>query len=192
MNPIHPTIHSPSNTFYIGDLAYSLSTQDYENSVCKFDSGKIELRDNLSVIFYNTNHGDGKYKLYSPSETLLQKHPFVKQYKNNKDFPVDSGTLGICPIELVKNKQNLETSGAIIQFSTPVYVEHYIAKNTIEEEVCCQNCNNNHHEELDYCCHYCENDGYVYEPVEVIEHIFHFKSVDKKSDFYDLTITICS
>lgn len=87
-------ITSPSGKFYVGDPCYVLSDDIYYgiwDDKYNFEDGIINCKDNLSFLAHGTAYGDG---LYTGT--------------NGFDYGVDSGTLGIVPIELVEDESGLQ------------------------------------------------------------------------------------
>lgn len=71
--------------FYVGDICYVLSDEDYDNEWGKkhnYESGRYEIRGN-SFEVDGTAYGDGSY---------------YDDYGN--EYGVDAGVIGIVPIEL--------------------------------------------------------------------------------------------
>lgn len=84
-----PVVEIISNKgFYVGDLCYVLPRELYFGvwgNKYNFDMGKIkDPKTNLDFAVGDTAHGDGCY--YGT---------------NGKQFPVDSGTIGIAPLEMI-------------------------------------------------------------------------------------------
>lgn len=74
----------PAGNYWIGDLCYALSDEDWEE-VCELTispegdclEGEFEFKDGRRFAMYSTAYGDGIYK-----------------DQNGFEYPVDSGTLG--------------------------------------------------------------------------------------------------
>lgn len=185
------TITSPSNTFYIGDLCYVLSDEDYENSVIEStkdgqEDGKYVLKtdengNELASIHFGTQYGDGWYELADASDELPNGVSFV-----HNGFPVDAGIIGICPIELVSpdkiDMDDLVQSGGLLKFdskdSVPVPVTYHTYEIDVSVDVDCEHCPNPDDElELEpehSTCYYCSNKGYYSEKQRVKMHEFSF------------------
>ena len=87
-------ITSPSGKFYVGDPCYVLSDDIYYgiwDDKYNFEDGIIDCGNNLSFLVHGTAYGDGEYT-----------------GTNGFDYGVDSGTLGIVPIELVEKEDGLQ------------------------------------------------------------------------------------
>ena len=97
--------------FYIGDICYVLDDDVYygvwgrkvkdgdgwkDNGSPGFQEGPF-VHDGLTVIVAHTAHGDGCY--HDATDTM--------------DFPVDSGCIGIVPLELVMDLEKAANLGRI-------------------------------------------------------------------------------
>ena len=98
--------------FYIGDPCYALDDEAYYGSWGRkvkdgdgwkdsdspgFQEGPF-VHDGFTVIVAHTAHGDGCY--HDATDSM--------------DFPVDSGCIGIVPLELVKDLEKAANLGAIV------------------------------------------------------------------------------
>lgn len=90
-------IISRLNKIYIGDPCYALSNEDYEIWGSKFNyaDGKHEIDGNEFAVF-STEFGDGSY-----------------EGSDGRMYPVDSGTIGAIPFELVSKE--IENLGRIVE-----------------------------------------------------------------------------
>jgi hypothetical protein len=100
----------PAGKYYIGDICYVLSSDVYDKQwgdKYDYSCGTFELSFNgvtAQVSAYRTTYGDG---LYTDAAT-------------GKMFPVDSGTIGIVPLELCKETKMSRKNLNIIDSTTPV------------------------------------------------------------------------
>lgn len=183
------TITSPSNTFYIGDLCYVLSDEDYDNSVIEStkdgkEDGKYVLKtdengNELASIHFGTQYGDGWYELADESSIIPEGVSFV-----HNGFPVDAGIIGICPIELVSpdkiDMDGLVKLGGLLKFDSkdgdvvPVAVTYHAYKKDVEVEVDCEYCPDHDCEDEQEDCYQCSNKGYYSEEQTVMRHEFSF------------------
>ena len=91
--------------YYIGDLCYVLSNEDWDE-VCELTingyeciSGEFQFKDGRQFAMYNTKYGDGVYK---------------DQFGN--EYSVDSGSIGCILVEHITKREydNLEELGNIV------------------------------------------------------------------------------
>lgn len=82
-------VEVPAGTYYLGDPCYSIQNNDTWSKVCdgwfngnEYGQPLAEIGDSF-VLGFNTRHGDGVY--YD---------------QNGAEYGVDSGTIGLVPIEL--------------------------------------------------------------------------------------------
>jgi len=92
-----------AGTYYVGDLCYIFDGSDWDALLEKnkfFEIPAVDFKEN-KVGGFMTANGDGEYTSNIGGHT----------------FPVDSGTIGICPIELVDVEEVVKKKfGAIITF----------------------------------------------------------------------------
>lgn len=98
--------------FYIGDICYVLTDEAYyggwgrkvkdgdgwkDSDSPGFQEGPF-VHDGFTVIMAHTAHGDGCYR----------------DATDSMDFPVDSGCIGIVPLELVRDPEKAANLGRIV------------------------------------------------------------------------------
>ena len=96
----------PAGRYYIGDLCYGLpdNIYDYVFGGTVYDSGLYKNEERNDFFFLgNTYAGDGDYK-----------------GSDGFNYSVDSGTIGICPVELLSHEGNVKSLGKIYSFKKPV------------------------------------------------------------------------
>lgn len=95
---------APPGSYYIGDLCYALSDDLYDTVFGRlggYDAGMYAKKDSTDFFFLNhTDHGDG---MYAGSDC--------------KDFAVDAGIIGICPVSLLTKDGD---GGHVYTFTEPV------------------------------------------------------------------------
>lgn len=82
--------------FYIGDICYVLTEEQYDNMWAShnYDDGKYTTND-YDWAVYSTAYGDGIYD------------------GGNYRFCVDAGAIGILPLELITDNQKLEEAKSL-------------------------------------------------------------------------------
>ena len=96
----------PAGRYYIGDLCYALpdTIYDYVFGGTVYDAGFYKNEDRNTFFFLgNTYAGDGDYK-----------------GSDGFHYSVDSGTIGICPVELLTNENHVKSLGKVYSFKGPV------------------------------------------------------------------------
>lgn len=98
----------PLGKYYIGDLCYVLSDEEWEQ-VCRITivgnkciEGEFNLPDGRRFAMYNTAYGDGLYK-----------------DGNDREYSVDSGTIGcilLDDIKADKYDESLDRLGSVYDF----------------------------------------------------------------------------
>ena len=103
----------PAGKYYIGDICYALNTKVYHRQwgrTHKYDKGTFMVNYNGILYTFSVNYtrfGDGTFN----------------DNVNNLKFTVDSGTIGIIPLNLCdpKNVKGGKVQGGhIIESSTPI------------------------------------------------------------------------
>jgi hypothetical protein len=98
--------------YYVGDLCYVLCAEHWE--LCKYKSGVFRVSHHKCWT-HDTRHGDGKYNVTVDRIVI-------------GSVGVDSGTLGICPIEVCNNEKLQQIRklklGFVSEFSDPFNVSH--------------------------------------------------------------------
>ena len=96
----------PAGRYYIGDLCYGLpdTIYDYVFGGTVYDAGFYKNEERNTFFFLgNTYGGDGDYK-----------------GSDGFHYSVDSGTIGICPVELLSYEDDVKGLGKIYSFKKPV------------------------------------------------------------------------
>lgn len=119
--------------YYVGDLCYVLSADDWDN-ICRIlsdsdiDDGdnvvKVEFTNknnqNVTLHIANTAYGDGCYHGETNGNSDFIKSPKKRMLR----FPVDSGTIGICDVSFLdQEKLHEENEDAVIIEATHYYYE---------------------------------------------------------------------
>lgn len=96
----------PAGRYYIGDLGYGLLDHiyDYVFGGTVYEAGLYKNEERNTFFFLgNTFGGDGDYK-----------------GSDGFNYSVDSGTIGICPVELLTHEDHVKGLGKVYSFKKPV------------------------------------------------------------------------
>lgn len=95
----------PAGEYYIGDPCYVFSEADWD-TICRQDSKNVHEIHGKKFADASTG-GDGSFL-----DT------------NGNSYSVDSGSLGVVPIDLVFNQEDALRQGRIVVFETPVLFKY--------------------------------------------------------------------
>lgn len=95
----------PAGSYYIGDPCYVIRDKDWEK-VCDVLSNTSGVLNVLSLPFFmaGTAYGDGTY-----------------QDNDQNEYPVDSGTLGAVPVELI---DIVDPDATIKKFPNGLFIQY--------------------------------------------------------------------
>lgn len=120
----------PAGKYWLGDPCYSADkdrdpnnrqNDPWLNKWCNLgDADRDQEIDGFKVAMYSTYHGDGAYPCW------ISGHPTVKSF----DFGVDSGTIGLVPLELGHSKAEMEKH----YHDSPSIIIHMAEKFTFERD----------------------------------------------------------
>lgn len=99
----------PAGKYFIGDPCYVFTDADWDallEALDSFESDDIQHHNGFELWAFGTAFGDGVYT-----------------DQNGIEYPVDSGLLGIVPLEMITNPEGQE-HGTVIEFQKPVAVDH--------------------------------------------------------------------